>query len=113
MTDKVKIEDNQGCSVNEIADSLGLTPRRIQQMVGAGTLPRPEKRGEYDLAACTRAYAQHQRKELRRLSAKNRKKSFWSRIKGGNNAPKKTSEEISLDIEAMKASIEEMLRKKK
>ncbi len=114
MTDRLKTDAQPGCSVNEIAEALGLTPRRIQQMVGASILPRPQERGKYDLLACTKAYAKHQRKELRRSSAKNgKKKSFWSGVKGWNSAPKKTSEEISLDIEAMKASIEEMLRKRK
>lgn len=79
MTDKVKTDVEEGCSINEIAKALALTPRRLQQLVTAGILPRPGKRGCYDLAKCVQAYSQHQRKELRRLRAlKGKKKSFFT-----------------------------------
>lgn len=44
-----------GVSVDVVAGLFGLTPRRIQQLVKEGVLPRGE-RGRYNLAACVRAY---------------------------------------------------------
>lgn len=42
--------------VATVAQALELSPRRVQQLVKQGWIPR-ESRGEYDLAACLNAYA--------------------------------------------------------
>lgn len=52
-----------GSSVAVIAQVFGLTPRRIQQLVAEGILPRGE-RGRYDLAACVRAYITYLQAQL-------------------------------------------------
>lgn len=39
----------------ELSEKLNVTPRRIQQLVQRGVLPRA-KRGQYDLVACAIAY---------------------------------------------------------
>ena len=55
--------------VGEVGQALGLTVRRIQQLVRAGVMPKPETKGRYDLQACTRGYAKNQRRELKALRA--------------------------------------------
>lgn len=39
-----------------LAEILGVTPRRIQQLVEAEVIPKPEKQGQYDIPACVQAY---------------------------------------------------------
>jgi len=46
-------------SAAEVGELFGLTPRRVQQLVGEGVLPKPPKRGRYELHATVRAYVQH------------------------------------------------------
>ena len=41
--------------VDALATLFNLSPRRIQQLVAEGVLPRPEK-GRYDLLRCIRSY---------------------------------------------------------
>lgn len=39
-----------------LAEILGVTPRRIQQLVENEVIPKPEKQGQYDIPACVQAY---------------------------------------------------------
>lgn len=39
-----------------LADILGLTPRRIQQLADDGIIPKPSKPGAYDIPACVQTY---------------------------------------------------------
>lgn len=39
-----------------LAEILGVTPRRIQQLVEDDIIPKPEKQGQYDIPACVQAY---------------------------------------------------------
>ncbi len=39
-----------------LADILGLTPRRIQQLADDGIIPKPSKPGAYDIPACVQNY---------------------------------------------------------
>ncbi len=82
MSSKVTTDMDITNSIKEISEALGLTTRRINQLTNAGILPRQSKRGCYDLAACTRAYAEYQRKELRQLRATKakRKSFFWQTV---------------------------------
>ncbi len=113
MISKMAINHLDSVPVRELARIMGITTRRVQQLAASGIIRKPEKRGRYH-SSCVQDYCEHLRKELRRLRAKTRKKkSFWSRIKGFNTSPKKTSEEISLDMEALQASIRETLKKKR
>lgn len=51
------------CSVGEIAELLNLTPRRVQQLVQEGVIPKAA-RGRYDLAASVGAYVAHLQGQL-------------------------------------------------
>lgn len=44
------------CDVNTVAQALELSPRRVQQLVNDGWLPR-ERPGVYELAECLTAYS--------------------------------------------------------
>lgn len=50
-------------SVQTIAELLGITPRRVQQLAVKGVLPKPE-RGKYELVPTVQGYVKH----LRELS---------------------------------------------
>lgn len=52
-----------GVSVETVASMCGLTPRRIQQLVTEGVIPRVG-RGKYNLAACVRAYIVYLQQQL-------------------------------------------------
>lgn len=39
-----------------MADILGLTPRRIQQLAEDEVIPKPNKPGDYDIPACVQSY---------------------------------------------------------
>lgn len=52
---------NSNVTVHEIAEILNLTPRRIQQLVREGVIPRPEH-GKYELVASVRAYVTYLQK---------------------------------------------------
>lgn len=39
-----------------LAEILGVTPRRIQQLVELEVIPKPDKPGQYDIPACVQAY---------------------------------------------------------
>lgn len=43
-------------SVAELAELFDLTPRRVQQLVNEGVIPKPKTRGEYELTACVKGY---------------------------------------------------------
>ena len=43
-------------SVDDVANALGITARRVQQLTAEGIFPKNEKEGEYNLFACIRAY---------------------------------------------------------
>lgn len=60
---KIKAHGVSLVAINEItskldllAEILGITPRRIQQLVEDEVIPRPEKPGQYDIPACVQAY---------------------------------------------------------
>lgn len=42
-----------------IAEHLGISARRVQQLVRAGVLPTPAARGQYDLDGCAAAYGDY------------------------------------------------------
>jgi len=46
----------------EIAEHLDLTSRRVRDLKNAGILPKPVKKGQWDLDACRVAYIRHLRK---------------------------------------------------
>jgi hypothetical protein len=48
-------EQKTKCGVGFVAEKLGLTPRRVQQLVREGSFPKPV-RGHYDLVECLGAY---------------------------------------------------------
>lgn len=62
------------CSINEVALTLNLTVRRIRQLQTLGILPRAITRGKYNLIEMTRAYTGYQRKQVRTLRAKGKRK---------------------------------------
>ena len=39
-----------------LADILGLTPRRVQQLAEDNIIPKPSKPGAYDIPACVQSY---------------------------------------------------------
>lgn len=51
------------CSTGELAFLLDVTPRRVQQLVAEGVIPKAD-RGRFDLAAAVRAHCAHQRAAL-------------------------------------------------
>lgn len=70
MTSKALIQAKREASITEVAAVLGLSCRRIQQLCTAGILPKPLRKGKYDLMACLRAYSEYQRKKIRVLRGK-------------------------------------------
>ncbi|MFQ5717493.1 MAG: hypothetical protein ACE5GQ_10390 [Nitrospinales bacterium] len=40
----------------DVGEWLKISPRRVQQMAAEGIIPKPKKRGRYDLKACVLAY---------------------------------------------------------
>jgi len=46
-------------SIDTIAKLLDMTPRRVQQLVKEGILPKPIARGQYEIVPCVVAYIQH------------------------------------------------------
>ena len=48
--------ENITSKLDLLAEILGVTPRRIQQLVDEEVIPRPEKPGQYDIPACVQAY---------------------------------------------------------
>lgn len=55
--------DTPTATVGEIAEALGISVRRVNQLADEGTLPR-EARGVYHLEACLRAYVRFLQKAL-------------------------------------------------
>src|SRR3954462_9572502 len=51
------------CSTGELAFLLDVTPRRVQQLVAEGVIPKAD-RGRFDLAAAVRAHCAHQQAAL-------------------------------------------------
>ncbi len=47
--------------IDTIAKLLELTPRRIHQLVGEGVIPKPEKRGRYELVGSVQGYIRYLR----------------------------------------------------
>ena len=48
--------ENITSKLDLLAEILGVTPRRIQQLVDEEVIPKPEKPGQYDIPACVQAY---------------------------------------------------------
>lgn len=48
-------------SIESIAKLLDLTPRRVQQLVKEGVIPKPVTRGQYDIIPSVVAYIRHLR----------------------------------------------------
>ena len=92
MTDKPLIQANGQGSITEIAQILGLSCRRIQQLCSMGILPKPLKKGKYDLTVCTRRYSEHQRRKLRAL---NQKRGYRLKKKVDTNVSSLSTEQIS------------------
>lgn len=46
-------------NLHTLEEVLNLTKQRISQYVDSGIFPKPEKRGEYDLHKCVKAYYEH------------------------------------------------------
>jgi len=51
-------------SPNAIAKLLDMTPRRVQQLVKEGILPKPIARGQYEIIPCVVAYIKHLKASL-------------------------------------------------
>ena len=45
--------------LQELTDLTNLDPRRIQQLVVEGVLPRPKRKGAYDVRACVQCYCRY------------------------------------------------------
>jgi phage terminase Nu1 subunit (DNA packaging protein) len=48
-----------GHPVGVIAKLLDMTPRRVQQLVKEGIIPKPKSRGEYEIGPCVIGYIRH------------------------------------------------------
>lgn len=48
--------DNIKSKLDLLAEILSITPRRIQQLVEEGVLPKPQKAGAYDIPSCVQCY---------------------------------------------------------
>lgn len=48
--------ENITSKLDLLAEILGLTPRRIQQLAEDGVIPKPDKSGQYDIPTCIQAY---------------------------------------------------------
>lgn len=48
--------ENITSKLDLLAEILGVTPRRIQQLVEDEIIPKPNKPGQYDIPACVQAY---------------------------------------------------------
>lgn len=48
--------DTAGSRLELLAEILTISPRRIQQLVEDGVLPKPKKPGAYDIPACVKNY---------------------------------------------------------
>lgn len=59
--------NSEHCDVHTLALYLNMTPRRVQQLVKRGIIPRG-KRGEYDLLSCIHSYIDHLQRTLYRFS---------------------------------------------
>ncbi|MGH7856215.1 MAG: terminase small subunit, Nu1, partial [Candidatus Binatia bacterium] len=46
-------------SAHVIAKLFNVTDRRVRQLAEQGIVPRPDRRGKYDLAACIRGYVKY------------------------------------------------------
>ena len=68
------IKNDTLCSINEIALTLGITVRRLRQLMALGIVPKAITRGRYSLIECCRAYTNHQRKQVRTLRATGKKR---------------------------------------
>jgi phage terminase Nu1 subunit (DNA packaging protein) len=51
-------------SVEVIAKLLDMTPRRVQQLANEGVVPKPKRRGEYEIVPCVVGYIRHLRAML-------------------------------------------------
>ena len=60
--------DRKFYDVHEIARYLNMTPRRVQQLVIRGVLPKGTKRGEYDLIPCIHSYQDHLKRIINRFT---------------------------------------------
>lgn len=61
------------CDVQTLSRCLDISPRRVQQLVKAGVIPRG-KRGEYELQQCLHSYIRHLHELLYGFSGR-----FWTR----------------------------------
>ena len=57
--------EQKTCDVHTLCLYLDMTPRRVQQLVVRGVIPKGDKRGEYELMPCIHAYQTY----LKRLIA--------------------------------------------
>lgn len=57
MTSETELLDGLTMPVGEMAATLGLRPRRVQQLVEMGVIPAPD-RGRYPVAAVVKGYIQ-------------------------------------------------------
>ena len=72
---------DQYCDVHTVAAFLNVTPRRVQQLVRRGVIPKGNKRGEYELMPCLHSYQNHLKKLIYRFA------NFY-RCKGGKTQKK-------------------------
>jgi hypothetical protein len=110
MTSKALIQatkDKKEASLIEVASVLGLSYRRIRQLCVAGILPKPLKKGKYDLTGCTVAYCAHQRGKLRTLYAKIQRKKTkkYKPIQKSNLSTGQLQEMFRREIEGITGNI--------
>jgi phage terminase Nu1 subunit (DNA packaging protein) len=53
------------CSIAEVGDVLGITGRRVHQLIVEGAIPKPEKHGKYILETVVQAYVKHLQEKAR------------------------------------------------
>jgi hypothetical protein len=101
-----------GASIKEVSKSLGLSCRRIQQLCSLGVLPAPLKRGKYDLTACTVAYCKYQRRKLKAMGAKLRKRGITRQVPAHKIPTKKIQETFQRAIEEICFDLSELRKQR-
>jgi len=77
---KWKLLCSEKYDIHVLSYFLKITPRRIQQLVKRGVIPKGERRGEYDLITCIHAYIVHLHNLLYGFSG-----MYWTRAGENDN----------------------------
>lgn len=95
MTDLL---DQQVCDVHALCRYLNMTPRRVQQLVVRGVIPKGDKRGEYELIPCIHAYHKHLKKIIARFAGAYAAHGGRSEIKERNRVERHVYRSSSPDV---------------